>query len=126
MDQFTQAVYLLHSQILKTLAHPKRLMILDFLHPGERSVGEIVEGLGLPQSNVSQHLAALRAQEIVTSRREGNTAFYSLADPKVVQACDLFHEFLSERMRASQAFADQFPRLRPLRGIERGGKAASA
>jgi len=111
-------VYQLHAQILRALAHPKRLMILDYLHSGEKSVGHLAEQLGLPQANISQHLAALRTREIVTSRREGNTIFYSLVDPKIVQACDMFHEFLAERMRSGQAFADQFPSHRPLLEVE--------
>jgi DNA-binding transcriptional ArsR family regulator len=118
VDQFSQAIYLLHAQILKTLAHPRRLMILDCLHAGERSVGELAETLDLPQAVVSQHLAILRSQDVVTTRREGNVIFYSLMNSKIVQACDIFHEFLAERMRTSQAFASQFPRLRPLRGDE--------
>jgi ArsR family transcriptional regulator len=109
-------VYFLHAQILKSLAQPRRLMILDYLHSGEKSVGELAELLGLPQANVSQHLAVLRAQEIVSTRREGNTIFYSLVDARIVQACDLFHEFLADRMKNSEALASHFPRVRPLRG----------
>lgn len=125
MDRLTDAVYELHAQILKTLAQSKRLMILDHLHSGEKSVHELAELLGLSQSNVSQHLAALRSQEVVSTRREGNLVFYSLADPRIVQACDLFHEFLADRMKHSQAFARQFPRLRPLHAAEStlGGNA---
>lgn len=120
MEEFTDAVYRLHAQILKTLAQPKRLMILDHLHAGEKSVGELTDLLALPQANVSQHLAVLRAQEIVSTRHEGNVVFYSLASEKIVQACDMFHEFLVERMESSQAFASHFPRLRPLRAVESG------
>lgn len=109
-------VYFLHAQILKSLAQPRRLMILDYLHSGEKSVGELAELLGLPQANVSQHLAVLRSQEIVATRREGNTIFYSLVDPRIVQACDLFHEFLADRMKNSEALASHFPSVRPLRG----------
>ena len=128
MDREAQTIYDLHAQILKTLAQPKRLMILDCLHSGERSVGELAELLELPQANVSQHLAALRSQEIVATRREGNTICYSLVDPRVVQACDIFHEFLAERMKHSKAFASRFPRLRPLRAIEpvAGARAAGS
>ena len=112
MDDLTETVYRLHAQILKTLAHPKRLMILDCLHGTERSVGEIEVMLGLPQANVSQHLAALRSEGLVSTRREGNTVCYSLASEKVVEACDLFHEFLAERLQNSQALADHFPHTR--------------
>lgn len=115
MEELEYTIYLLHAQILKSLAQPRRLMILDYLHAGERSVGELAELLDLPQANVSQHLAILRAQDIVATRREGNTIFYSLVDPRIVQACDIFHEVLADRMKDSQAFASQFPRVRPLR-----------
>jgi DNA-binding transcriptional ArsR family regulator len=111
MDKFSNAIYLLHAQILRALAHPRRLMILDCLHAGERSVGELADSLDLPQANISQHLAALRAQDIVTTRREGNVIFYSLVDPKIVEACDYFHEFLAGRMKSNQALASHFPRL---------------
>ena len=127
MDQLTEEIYRLHARILKTLAQPKRLMIMDFLHSGPKSVGEIVEGLGLPQANVSQHLAALRAEELVNTRREGNTICYSLVSEKVVEACDLFHEFLQERLQNNQALADHFPGTRPLlgAGVSRPGAGGS-
>jgi hypothetical protein len=52
VDEFTYSVYFLHAQILRTLAQPTRLMILDYLHSGEKSVGELVESLGLAQATV--------------------------------------------------------------------------
>ena len=89
MDNDAYAVYVLHAQILKTLAQAKRLMILDYLHSGEKSVGELAELLGLPQANVSQHLAVLRAQEIVTARRDRQTVWYSCSKPLAVQILSL-------------------------------------
>lgn len=114
MDDHNEEVYALHAQILKTLAHPRRLMIMDALHGGPRTVGEIEQAVGLPQANVSQHLAALRAQGLVVARREGNTVWYSLVSDTVVRACDLFHDFLLERLRASQELAEQLLQPRPL------------
>lgn len=64
---------------LKMLASPPRLMILCHLAAGERSVGEIAELTGLRMSTVSQHMALLRGQELVTTRRDGTTIFYALA-----------------------------------------------
>ena len=116
VDHVTEAVYLLHAQILKTLANPRRLMILDCLHSGKKTVGELEAALDLPQANVSQHLAVLRGQGLVAPRREGNTVCYSLVSEKVVEACDLFHQFLMERLRSGQALADNFPETRPLLG----------
>jgi DNA-binding transcriptional ArsR family regulator len=118
MDKLTEAAYVLQAQILKCLAQPRRLMILDYLHAGEKSVGELAELLGLPQPNVSQHLAALRAQDIVATRREGNIIFYSLVDPRIVRAFDICHEFLADRMKSNEALASQFSQVRPLRAME--------
>lgn len=117
MESSEEAVYRLHARILKTMAQPRRLMILDFLHAGPKTVGEIVDGLGLPQANVSQHLAAMRAEELVSTRREGNLVYYSLVSETVVEACDLFHTFLQERIRNNQALASQLSAARPLRGV---------
>jgi DNA-binding transcriptional ArsR family regulator len=118
MDELAEAIYVLHAQVLKCLAQPRRLMILDYLRDGEKSVGELAELLGLPQPNVSQHLGALRAQEIVATRREGNTIFYSLVDARIIEACDICREFLAERLKSSEALVSQLSRARPLRTIE--------
>jgi ArsR family transcriptional regulator len=125
VDEFTYSIYFLHAQILRSLAQPTRLMIVDHLHSGEKSVGELVEFLGLSQANVSQHLATLRAQDLVATRREGNTIFYSLVDPRIVQACDIFHQVLADRMKDNQAFASQFPLARPLRADTPPGDKAT-
>ncbi|MBE0608224.1 MAG: winged helix-turn-helix transcriptional regulator [Dehalococcoidia bacterium] len=114
MDPLTEEVYVLHAQILKTLANPRRLMIMDCLHGGEKSVGEIEAAVDLPQANVSQHLAALRAQGLVVPRREGNTVCYALVSETVVKACDLFHDFLLERMRSNRELLEHFPTSRQL------------
>lgn len=106
-------VYELHAQIMRTLSDPRRLMILDELHGGERSVSELVEAVGLPQAKVSQHLALMRMHNIVVARREGNNVYYSLASPKIVEACNVFHEFLMEQVRRDELFAQQFPAARP-------------
>lgn len=118
MDKFTFAIYFLHAQVLRDLGHPRRLMILDHLHSGEKSVGELVEFLGLPEAKVSRHLKDLRDQGIVTARRNGNTVFYSLVDPRIVHACDLLHDFLADRMKDNRVFASHFPRVRQLRAIK--------
>jgi ArsR family transcriptional regulator len=118
MNKQAEAIYVLQAEILKCLAQPRRLMILDHLHAGEKSVGELAELLDIPQPNVSQHLAALRAQDIVATRREGNVIFYSLVDPRIVRAFDICHEFLADRMKANEALAGQFASARPLRTVE--------
>ncbi len=112
MDELKETIYDLHARILKALAHPRRLMIMDQLHGGPKSVSELVAQLGLPQANVSQHLAAIREQGIVVARRQGNKVSYSLTDPIIVEACDLFREFLLGRIKANQNLADQVELIR--------------
>lgn len=68
-------------ELLKALANRHRLMILCQLADGERSVGELAAFLGLRDSTVSQHLALLRKDSLVTARREGQTVWYAIASP---------------------------------------------
>jgi len=68
------------AELLKVLGHPARLRILCLLVEGERSVGAINAEIPLSQSALSQHLALLRGNGLVETRREAQTIFYSLAD----------------------------------------------
>ena len=69
--------------LMRALANEHRLLILCQLAAGERGVGELVAAIGLSQSAVSQHLARLRAEGLVKTRREGQAIFYSLASDEV-------------------------------------------
>lgn len=68
-------------EMLKALANRHRLMILCQISETERSVGELAELLDLRDSTVSQHLALLRKDGLVTTRREGQTVWYAIASP---------------------------------------------
>lgn len=68
------------AQLLKALANEKRLMVLCLLVEGERSVGELNAELDLSQSALSQHLAILRGDGLVATRREAQTIYYALAE----------------------------------------------
>lgn len=74
--------------LLKALAHEARLMVLCQLLDGEHSAGALQVASGLSQSALSQHLARLRDEGLVTTRREAQTIFYSLADPNVARVLD--------------------------------------
>lgn len=71
------------AQRLKIMSHPERLLMLCRLDEGEASVTELVELSGLSQSAVSQHLAMLREEQVVSTRGEAQTRYYSLLDPQV-------------------------------------------
>ena len=65
---------------LKALANKHRLMVLCELHQGERSVGALMDAVGLSQSALSQHLAKLREDGLVVTRRDAQTIYYALAN----------------------------------------------
>jgi len=92
-------VFNLQAEICKTLANPKRLEIIYALKEGELSAGELVKRLNIPKANVSQHLAILRQRRVVVSRRDGVNIYYSIANPKIVQACALMREMLMEQIK---------------------------
>jgi DNA-binding transcriptional ArsR family regulator len=77
---------------LKALANRHRLMILCELHKGEQSVGVLHEAIGLSQSALSQHLARLREDQLVKTRRESQTIYYSLASKEAGQVIALLYE----------------------------------
>lgn len=88
------ALYPVMARFFKGLGDPIRLRILEFLGRGERSVGKIVDHLGLPQNQVSMHLGCLRWCGYVDTRREGRYVFYSLSDLRVIEILDLAHQLL--------------------------------
>ena len=79
------------AHLLKHLAHESRLLILCFLWEQELSVGEINDRVQLSQSALSQHLALLREEGLVTCRRQAQNVYYRLADPKAAQILALLH-----------------------------------
>ena len=75
--------------IAKALADAKRLCVVERLADGERSVSDLSRDVGCQVPNMSQHLSVLRSAGLVTTRREGNTVYYRLVDPKILEACKL-------------------------------------
>ncbi len=75
--------YQKNADILKALAHPTRLKIVDGLLQDACGVGKIVRGLGLPQSTVSQHLGILRNRKIIAPEKEGVRTCYRISDPRI-------------------------------------------
>ncbi|HEY4636036.1 MAG TPA: metalloregulator ArsR/SmtB family transcription factor [Rhodospirillales bacterium] len=71
------------ARTLKLLANERRLLILCELADGEAAVGTLAQEVGLGQSALSQHLAKLRNEKLVATRRQAQTVFYRIADPKV-------------------------------------------
>lgn len=91
-----QKLFELQEEITKTLANRKRLEIIHLLRDKELSVSDMVSMLGLRQSNLSQHLSVLRSVDIVLTRRDGSTIYYSLSDKRISKAHELIRDFLKK------------------------------
>ena len=84
MDARTQARYQTRAQVLKALAHPSRLFIVDQLAGGEHSVAELTAMLEVDISTVSKHLSILKTAGLVLDQRRGKQVFYTLQTPCVL------------------------------------------
>ena len=82
-------VYERNSKIYKLLANAKRLEILNLLADGQMTVTELVKAMDIRKANVSQHLAILRYLRLVTVKRVGKNAFYTLTDPRILELRDV-------------------------------------
>ena len=79
--------------VLKSIAHEGRLLVLCYLsEAGEMSVGDLVNRIGLSQSALSQHLAKLRAEGLVATRKDAQTVFYRVSDDKVLTLLGTLHD----------------------------------
>jgi ArsR family transcriptional regulator len=83
--------------MLRALSHEARLLVLCELTVGECTAGELVERSGLSQSALSQHLAKLRDEGLVATRREAQSIFYRIADPDVARLLGVLHEIYCKR-----------------------------
>lgn len=97
------------TRLLRALANPSRLAILEALRGGPRCVGEVVARTGLTQSNVSNHLACLRDCGLVSSRARGRFVFYRLAAPDVARLLERI-EALDRRAGAQVEACAHLPR----------------
>jgi len=79
-------------KFLKSISNPSRLMILCILSEGEKTVTELEQMLRLRQPTLSQQLARLREEELVTNRREGKSVYYRLANNDALKIVDLVHD----------------------------------
>lgn len=84
------------SSLLKALSNEHRLLIMCQLVQGERSVGELVRLVGLSQSALSQHLARLRRDQLVRTRRSAQTIYYSLAGEHGRQLVTALHKLYAD------------------------------
>jgi ArsR family transcriptional regulator len=90
-------LYVAKAQLFRVLGHPVRIRILELLRDGERTVGDLQIELSLDSSGTSQHLATLRYQGVLESRRDGINTYYRIRDPRVNQLLAVAKQILRER-----------------------------
>src|SRR5882672_8028374 len=95
------------ADIFQALAHPTRIAILEFLSEGELAAGALIEKLGMEQANVSQHLAVLRAKQLVSSRKVGNQVFYSVKDPIIIEVLNLMRTYFHAHLKEALGMLDE-------------------
>ena len=96
VDDFDASAMRKHSgaaaRLMRSLANRQRLLVLCALTEGELSVSELNRRVTLSQSALSQHLAVLRSEQLVSTRRDAQTIYYSLADSPAVRVLQLLHD----------------------------------
>jgi ArsR family transcriptional regulator len=112
----SEALRQFKSDIFQGLAHPTRIAIVELLRGGELPAGKLIERLEIEQANASQHLAVLRAKQIVVSRKVGNQVYYSIRDRALIDVLDIlrryFYSQLSNTVHILQEVASEKPRIR--------------
>jgi len=92
-----KSIFKLQADICKIFANDKRLEIINLLKGKEISNQEIMRETGLNKVSMTQHMNVLKSKGVIISRREGQKLFYSIANPKILQACNLMREVLVEQ-----------------------------
>lgn len=95
------------AEIFQALAHPTRVAIVEVLRDGELAAAQIMERVQVEQANLSQHLAVLRAKQVVNSRKAGNQVFYAIKHPVLVEVLDLLKRYYQSHLRDTVALLDE-------------------
>ncbi len=110
-------IFEFHANVLKAMANPKRLEILNLLRNQTVNVNQMIEMLNLPQANLSQHLSILREAKILCTKKEGKEVFYFVTHPNYLLASDLIREVLMKDIadkKTAHAMCDDFEKLLPI------------
>src|SRR3974377_1991925 len=101
------------SEIVQGLANPTRIAIVELLRDGELSAGKLIEKLGIEQANASQHLAVLRAKQIVAHRKVGNQVYYSIRDHALIEVLDILRRYFYSQLSTTVNLLKQAVKAEP-------------
>src|SRR5512139_2366810 len=89
----------LKSEVLKALAQPTRLKILELLRNGERCICEIVPAINGEQSNISRHISTMQKSHLISTRKDGVKVMVKVRDPRIFEILDTVGLFLKTQMQ---------------------------
>ncbi len=89
----------LKAEVLKALAQPTRLRILEFLRDGEKCICEIVPAINGEQSNISRHISVMQKSHLITTRKDGVKVMVKVRDPRIFEILDTVSLFLKTQMQ---------------------------
>jgi DNA-binding transcriptional ArsR family regulator len=99
----TTPIYQVKAEFFKTLGHPARIRVLEVLRDGERTVSELVPEVGIEASHLSQQLGVLRRANLVQTRKEGNSVWYSVGNPMIFELLDVARRILTSSLDETRA-----------------------
>ena len=122
-----EEIYELQADVCKIFSNAKRLEIINILKDGETSANELIERTGLSKANLSQHMAILKTRGVILTRREGVNLYYRIANPKIIQACNLMREVLAEQIQEKGrifSILTRTPKKSPSRVVKKKEKSS--
>ena len=108
MKQCNYELFELQAELCQMMANPNRIAIVERLGGGDQGVGSIAEALGTSISAVSQHLRTMKDKGVVVNRKEGQTVYYHLKNPKLIEGCHIMREVLLEEMESRGRMARDY------------------
>jgi ArsR family transcriptional regulator len=103
------------ADIFQALAHPTRVAIVETLRDGELPASEILARVQVEQANLSQHLAVLRAKQVVVNRKVGNQVYYAIKHPVLIDVLDLLKRYYQSHLKDTLALLDELTGTRTRR-----------
>jgi len=91
-----EEIILFHSYVCEGIGDPKRLRLLYLVSERAQNVTELTQALNIAQPTVSHHLRILRERGLVTAKRDGTSIYYSLGDPRILDAIDILRSFVAD------------------------------
>jgi len=101
-ETMEERVFELKAEILKALAQPTRLKIMEYLRNGEKCICEIVPAINGEQSNISRHISLMQKSHLVTTRKDGVRVMVNVKDPKVFEILDKVSAILKNQMKEQE------------------------